>query len=80
VKNDVLWMYELLKHVWLRTYAAGAYTTSGVSTDLGGSDDTAINKSTFCVRDDFEVGIHKVRTNGAAAWEMEPEVSLQINT
>jgi hypothetical protein len=54
----------------MRTYVAGAYTTGGGSTDLGGSDDTGINKKTLLVRDDCEISIHKVHTNGAAAWEM----------
>jgi len=30
----------------MRTYVAGAYTTRCGSTDVGGSDDTAINKKT----------------------------------
>jgi len=53
----------------MKTYAAGAYTTSAVSTDLGASDDIAINISTRCVRDDCEVSILKVHANGDAVWE-----------
>jgi hypothetical protein len=54
----------------MRTYVAGAYTTSGGSTNNGASDERAINTSTRCVRDDCEVSVHKDRTNGGAAWEM----------
>ena len=71
---------ETLKNAWMRTYIAGAYTISGGSTNLGESDDTAINISTCCVHNDCEVSTLKDRTNAAAAWEMEQEVSLQINT
>jgi hypothetical protein len=49
---------------------AGAHAFQGGSTDLGGSDDTAIHISTRCLCDDCEVSIHKDRTNGAAVWEM----------
>jgi len=64
----------------MRTYLAGAYTTSCGGTNYGASDDRAINTSTLCLRDDYEVSIHKDRTNVGAVWEMQEEVSLQINT
>jgi len=54
----------------MRTYAAGAYTTSCGSTNLGASDAIAINKGTLCVRDDCEVSIIKDRTNGGAVWKI----------
>jgi hypothetical protein len=47
----------------MRTYVASAHAFKFVSTDLGGTDDTVINVSTCCVRDDFEVSIHEVKTN-----------------
>ena len=47
----------------------GVHSFKGVSTDLSGSDETAINISTFCVHDDCEVNIHELKTNGAT-WEM----------
>jgi len=58
-----------LKNVWIRTYVAGAHAFKCVSTDFGGSDDTAISISTLCVCDDCEVGIHEFQTNVAAVWE-----------
>jgi len=51
-------------------YVAGAHAFKCVSTDLGGSDDTAISISTLCVCDDCEVRIHEVETNSAAGWEI----------
>ena len=44
----------------------GVHSFKGVSTDLSGSDETAINISTFCVHDDCGVSIHEFKTNGAA--------------
>jgi hypothetical protein len=49
----------------MRTYVAGAHAFKVVSTDFGGSDYTAINISTCCVRDDCEVSIREVKTNGS---------------
>jgi len=53
----------------MRSNVAGAHAFKDVSTDFGGSDDTTINISTCCVRDDCEVSKHKDQTNGAT-WEM----------
>ena len=61
---------EVLKNVWMRTYITGVHAFIVGSTDLGGSDDTAIHISTLCVCDDCKVGIHEVETNGPAVWEM----------
>lgn len=47
---------------------AGVHSFKGVSTDLSGSDETAINISTFCIRDDCEVSLHEFKTNGT--WVM----------
>jgi len=47
----------------------GVHYFKGISTDLSGSDETAINLSTFCFHDDCEVSVHEFKTNGAA-WEM----------
>ena len=41
------------------------HSFKGVSTDLSGSDETAINISTFCVHEDCGVSIHEIKTNGA---------------
>ena len=54
----------------MRTYVAGAYTTSCGSTNYGASDDRAINSGTLRVRDYCEFSIHKDRTNGGAVCEM----------
>jgi hypothetical protein len=48
----------------MRTYVASGHAFKFVSRDIGGIDDTAINISTCCVRDDCEVSIHEVETNG----------------
>ena len=47
----------------------GVHSFKDISTDLSGSDETAINISTFCVHKDCGVSIHEFKINGAA-WEM----------
>jgi len=64
---------EVLKNIWFRTYAAGAYTTNYVSKKLGASDDRAIIRGTLCVRDDWEISVIKVGTN-VIAWEMKQKL------
>jgi len=54
----------------MRTYVAGAYTTSCGSTNYGASDGRAINSSTRSVRDDCEVSIHKDQTDVGAVWKI----------
>jgi hypothetical protein len=54
----------------MRTYVAGAFTTSCGGTNYGASDGRTINTTTYCVHDDFDENKHKVRNNGGAAWEM----------
>jgi len=47
----------------------GVHSFKDISTDLSGSDETAINISKFCVHDDCGVSIHELKSIGAA-WEM----------
>ena len=54
----------------MKTYLAGAFSTSCGGTNYGASDVRAINTSTLCVRDDFEDNKHKTITNRAAAWKI----------
>jgi hypothetical protein len=65
---------EVLKNIWMKTYMAGAHTTSGRCAEFGGHDDTAINLSTCCVGDDCEISIPKSWTNAVGAWECNKEL------
>jgi hypothetical protein len=80
VGNDILWMYEVLKNIWIRTYIAGVSITNGVSKNLGARVDTAIRIVTIFISDDCEVSKPEGWTNGIAVWKMYQEVSLEINT
>jgi hypothetical protein len=53
-----------------QTYTAGALPTDGRSTDLGGSNDTAINVGTFFVTYDCELDRLKNWRNAASTWQM----------
>jgi len=60
-----------MTNIWMRqTYTAGALATGGSSTDLGGSNDTAINVGTFFVSYDCEVDILKKWSNATSTWQM----------
>jgi hypothetical protein len=52
----VLWtVRHQLKNIWMRqTYTAGALATGGSSTDLGGSNDSAVSVGTFLVTQTYE--------------------------
>jgi hypothetical protein len=60
-----------LKNIQMRkTYIAGALATSGRSTDLGGSNDIAVNVGTCCIGYDCEIDVPKSQTNAARTWKM----------
>jgi len=68
----VLWTvrHQLENIQMRRTYIASALATGGSTTDLGGSNDTAINVGTFLVSYDCELDILKNWTNAASTWQM----------
>jgi len=53
-----------------QTYIAGALATSGITTDLGGSHDTAINVGTFLVSYDCQLDILKIWRYAVITWQM----------
>jgi hypothetical protein len=53
-----------------QTYIGGALATGGSATDLGGSNDTAINVGTFLVSYDHELDILKKWSNAVSTWQM----------
>jgi hypothetical protein len=53
-----------------KTHIASALAVRGRGTDLGGSNDSAINVGTLCDCDDCEVHIVKGWTDGAGTCEM----------
>ena len=60
-----------LKNIQMRqTYIAGALATSGITTDLGGSHDTAINVGTFLVSYDCQLDILKIWRYAVITWQM----------
>jgi hypothetical protein len=60
-----------MKNNWMRqTYIAGALATGGSTTDLVGSNDTAISVGTFLVSYDCELDILKNWSNAASTWQM----------
>jgi hypothetical protein len=53
-----------------KTYIAGALATSSRSTDLGGSNDIAINVGTFLIGNDREFDIPKTWADVAVTWQI----------
>jgi hypothetical protein len=70
VGNDILWMYEVLKNIGIRTYVAGASIIIGVCYNPGATAGTVIIIITIPILDDCEVSKPKDQINVIAVWEI----------
>jgi hypothetical protein len=60
-----------MKNIQMRqTYIAGTLASGGRTTDLGGSNDIAINTGTSVISYDCELDILKNWSNAASTWQM----------